>query len=293
MNDIIKKKLFVVFGCIILLSVSIYGYRITETRKRVQENGIVKKAKVDRISSKRKGSLYVRIDDTVYDAGDYLSQYNCNVGDSIEVYHLDNVKYVVPKIRGSFLGYFVLEITSFCIGILLLILFPFLKEKANKINSEQLIWPKDKGIDSKTLDRYFSTLMKNPNFMLKLDTSSVSLLNQKIVAIFNEAPSETIDYLSTLLKRQDFKLDYIYFGLIDSDLFKDKFFVIEFKKVFSDYLKNPSSYYEQIFQTFILSSHFDTNEKIRREILNWIELSFSKLNSKSVDRLKKIIKTCT
>lgn len=131
MNDIIKKKLFIAIGCIIIISVSIYGYRITETRKKVQENGIVKKAKVERISSKRKGSLYVRIDDTVYNAGDYLSQYNCNVGDTIEVYHLDNVKYVVPKIRGSFLGYFILEISTFCTGIIFLILIPFLKEKVN------------------------------------------------------------------------------------------------------------------------------------------------------------------
>lgn len=134
MDSLIKKRIFIAISSIILVGVSIYGYRITETRKKVQENGILKNAKVESISSKQKGSIYVRIGDTVYDAGDYLPQYNCNVGDTIEVYHIDNVEYVVPKIRGSFLGYFVLEISSFCIGILVLILSPFLKEKANKIN---------------------------------------------------------------------------------------------------------------------------------------------------------------
>jgi len=301
-DSLIKKRIFIAFSSLVIILASIYGYHITKQRQTALENGKIIKVKItreDRRSdwSKNPGvTFFFRINDKEYDAGEAIRGYeNYKVGDSIEVYYIDNSIYAAQKNRKiySFSGYFVFEISAFFIGLILLILSPFSKEKANKINSEKFLWPKGKRIDTNNLDRYFSVLMRNPNFMLKIDASSITLLNQNIKEIFNESPKETIDYVEILLKHQDFKLDYIYFGLIDSDLFKNKFFDVEFKKVFSNYLKNPSSYYEQILQTFLLSSHFDTDEKIRTEILNLIKSSFSKLDNKSVKRLKKIIKTCT
>ena len=121
-KGITKKEIFISLGYLLIIIISLYGYFITETRREVQEFGCIKKAKIERISSKRNGSIDVSINDTIYDAGDYLSIYNCSIGDSINVYHLKNIQYVVPKIRGSFLGYLILEITSFSIGVIFLII---------------------------------------------------------------------------------------------------------------------------------------------------------------------------
>jgi hypothetical protein len=289
-----RKRIFIAIAGLIIVIVSFYGYRITEKRQTVFEKGQIVSAVVKKLSyGKNTENIYVVIKNKEYDAGDAIGQYsNCKKGDTIEVYWIADIEYVVLKDKNSITNFFILEITSFILGLLLIIFSPFLNDK-NKINIENLVWPKGKKIDANNLDRYFSILMRKPNFMLKIDINSLTLLNQKIIEIFNESPNETIDYLEVLLKRQDFKLDYIYFGLMDSDLFKNKFFDIEFNKVFTDYLKNPSSYHEQIFQTFMLSSHFDTDDKIRTEIINLIESSYSKLDNKSVNRLKKIKKTCT
>ncbi len=143
------------------------------------------------------------------------------------------------------------------------------------------------------MDTYFNIHLKNPEFASRLDKYSLNLLNQKIVEIFNSNPNEILEYLSVLLNMRDFKLDHIYFGLLESDLFIRKYFEIEFDSVFKEYLNNPLEYYERIIQTFMLSSYFNTEEKVKTNVLNIIKSNLDKLDDKSIKRLERIIKTST
>jgi hypothetical protein len=295
-DSLIRKRMFIALSGLILILISIYGYRITENRRTVRNKGQIVNAVVKRFSHGKNDirTAYVDIRNKEYNAGDPIGRYsNCKIGDTIQVYWIADIEYVVLVDKNSITNFLIIEFIAFIIGLLLIILSPFLNEKKHKISLDKFNWIQDKELNTKNLDRYFNLLINNQNFMTRIDSNSLSLLNLKIVEIFNKSSNNMMIYLNDLLKHQDFKLDYIYFGLMDSDLFKIKFFETEFKKLFFDYLKNPSGYYEQIFQTFILSNYFDVNEKIRIEIINLIEANYGRLDNKSVDRLKKIIKTCT
>ncbi len=95
-------------------------------------------------------TFFYKIDGKEYDAGVAIRGYdNYYVGDSIEVYYIKNQKYAAQKNRKiySYSGFFTLEKIGIILGIILLILAPFFKEKSNrvnKINSANLIGKRTK-----------------------------------------------------------------------------------------------------------------------------------------------------
>jgi hypothetical protein len=159
MNDnLLLKRLFIAISGIVLILVSIYSYRITEQRQTVLENGTLVKAVVSEVFIGRRNSkdINVKINNKEYDAGDAIREYdNVKVGDSIEVYYIDNIEYAAPKNRViySYSGYFAIELITFILAILIVIISPFLKTDSRKITIENFNWIDTKLKDTKNAVR--------------------------------------------------------------------------------------------------------------------------------------------
>lgn len=300
MNDnLLLKRLFIAISGIILILVSIYGYRITKQRQYVLENGKMIRAIISEVSyGGRAGTtIRVQINNKSYDAGDAIENAkNYHIGDPIDVLYIENSDYAVLKERinkpHTYAGYFTIEIISFILGIIVIILSPFMKKDSKKFKIENFNWIDKKEKNTKKLDNYFDSLLKNSSYIEKIDKDSFIKLNQKIEQLYLEFPKEIQALIKLLHKKQDYKLDYLYQALLECDSYSRQNYESELKYIYNEYIKSPSKYDESIIQTFFLSSFLD-DEKNKEKTICLVETRFNELNADSQKNIKKIIKTCT
>ncbi len=119
-----RQKIIVLLSGIILFGVTYYGHNITAQRIKVIETGKRITTEVTKTSSKRTNkSYFVTIDNLERDGGENFGVYtDINVGDSITVKYLPNIKYVVAEGVSNYQNMIIFQYLIFGTSLILFLL---------------------------------------------------------------------------------------------------------------------------------------------------------------------------
>jgi hypothetical protein len=137
-SDLFNRLFGILFGITIIL-ISLYAYRITSKRKLVLDSGQIVNTIITRTHSRGTNkTIFIKINEVEYSAGEAFGDYNRNVsGDSISVYYLKNIDYVVLQGKRTYFNTLIFEIAIMILGFFLIILGLLY---SGKIKEKMLNW---------------------------------------------------------------------------------------------------------------------------------------------------------
>lgn len=269
----LKERIFIICFGVLLICIALYAYKKTYAKQKVLKEGILKTAIVSRTTTKGTNkSIYVRINNEQYFAGEAFGQYNRTIeGDSINVFYLTGIDYVVLEGKKSFLSTIIFEYIIVLIGFSLIVgSFIYIKKK--KILTQIHAIPLNTRINKATIQEVIDSFLPNNDVLYKLNKEDIDLVKRNIKMVFDINPQLLINHLTKLLLAKDYKAGTIYDAIIECKCLTDKQFIEELKKIISFYNETKAANCLDAIKVFLMSEQAE-NIELHDKIENLIDKS--------------------
>jgi hypothetical protein len=273
----LKERIFTFCLGIFLICISMYAYNKTHIRQKVLKEGILRSAIVSKTTTRGTNkSIYIKINDKQLSAGEAFGHYNRTIqGDSIKVYYLEGSEYVVLEGKKSFINTIVFEYIIALIGLCLIIVSFFYKEKIKYLRQPRVISLKT-NVNKNNLQEILDSFLPSNDVLYKLDKEDISSIKRNIKVLFEIKPQLLLNHIAKLLSAEDDKAGTIYDAIIEYKCLTNSQFIEELKKIMTFYNENHTTNCLDVIKVFLISEQAE-NIELQEKIKGLInEISFTK-----------------